>query len=194
MNKFYRRLRKYSKLSLQIFLFLLAGVALYFILPGEPKFKYEYQKGFPWKHENLVAPFDFTILKTAKELEDEKQEQISKVIPYFTCDTSVADSNVGKLKEDLRLSTAGVDLQKENVIDFLARELDKFYQAGILQFSVDSYVELNEKTEIRKRIGNTITRVNTNALYSEKSAYNELSKLKRELTSAGTKIDWLDIY
>ena len=194
MNKFYRRLKKYTKLSLQIFLFLLAGVALYFILPGEPKFKYEYQKGFPWKHENLVAPFDFTILKTAKELEDEKQEQISKVIPYFTCDTSVADSYVGKLKEDLRLSTAGVDLQKENVIDFLASELDKFYQAGILQFSVDSYVELNEKTEIRKRIGNTITRVNTNALYSEKSAYNELSKLKHELSSAGTKIDWLDAY
>ncbi len=79
MKKFYRRLKKYSKISLQILLFLLTAVALYFILPGEPKFKYEYQKGFPWKHENLVAPFDFTILKTAKELEDEKQQALEKV-------------------------------------------------------------------------------------------------------------------
>ncbi len=195
MKKFYRRLKKYTKVSIQILLFLLAGVALYFILPGEPKFKYEYQKGFPWKHDNLVAPFDFAILKTAKELENEKKEQTSKILPYFIADTSVAASHIKKLREDLNLSSVGGnDIQKQNIIDILATELERIYQKGILQFSIDSYTELNGKTEIRKRIGNTITRVGKDALYSEKTAYNEINRVKQELESAGSNIDWLEAY
>jgi len=191
MNKFYRRLKKYTRISLQILLFLFAAVALYFILPGEPRFKYEYQKGFPWKHENLVAPFDFTILKTAKELDDEKQEHIKQILPYFTCDTSIATRQVMQLKNDLQLSSTNISPQKQALIDTLTNELNKIYQTGILQFSVESYKELQGKTSIRKRVGNTIRRIDTNLLYSEKTAYNAINELQHSLTTSGISVDWL---
>jgi len=194
MNKFYRRLKKYTKISLQILLFVLTAVALYFILPGEPKFKYEYQKGFPWKHENLVAPFDFTILKTAKELEDEKQQAMDKVIPYFMVDTAVSSQNIAKLREDLEVSNASMDAEKQTVIDILSNELYNMYQKGILQFSVDSYIELEGKTSIRKRVGNSVSKISTEELFSEKTAYNEIHRIKQELTASGSNLDWLNSY
>ncbi len=175
-------------------MFLLTAVALYFILPGEPKFKYEYQKGFPWKHENLVAPFDFTILKTAKELEDEKQQALEKVIPYFIVDTTVSSRNIAKLREDLEVSNAVLDDEKKTVIDILSNELYNMYQMGILQFSVDSYVELEGKSSIRKRIGNSVSKINTEQLFSEKTAYNEIHRIKQEITASGSNLDWLNAY
>lgn len=194
MNKFYRRLKKYTRISVQILSFLLAAVALYLILPGEPKFKYEYQKGFPWKHENLVAPFDFAILKSPQELDEEKQEEAAKVIPYFSCDTSVVTANINKLREDIELSSDIMDVRKEMVIDILRNEIKKIYNAGILQFSIDSYSELNGKSEIKKRIGNSVTRENIDELYSEKQAYNAIVDAKEELSTSVGNLDWLNNY
>lgn len=43
-----------------------------YLNPREAKFKYEFQKGKPWLHENLTAPFDFSIRKSEKALLQEK--------------------------------------------------------------------------------------------------------------------------
>ncbi|MCK3684765.1 HDIG domain-containing metalloprotein [Maribellus sp. YY47] len=192
MNKFYQRLKNYTKVILQVLMFVLTAVALYFILPGEPKFKYEYQKGFPWKHENLVAPFDFAILKTDKELEDEKQEQLKNVIPYFVCDTSVARDNIQRLKDDFYLTKDTLTLRQKQIITNLCNELDRIYSAGVLQFSLDSYNEIAGKPAIRKRIGPNVTRTDTASLFSEKSAYNTIIRFKRQLATGNSTLRWLN--
>ena len=45
MSKFRERLMKYTLVFYWIFIFIVAAVLLFLILPGEPRFKYEYQKG-----------------------------------------------------------------------------------------------------------------------------------------------------
>jgi len=74
----------------KIILFGLSIVILVLILPKEGKFKYEFRKGKPWMHQNLIAPFDFAILKTADELDSEKQQLLKDIVPYFKVDTSAA--------------------------------------------------------------------------------------------------------
>ncbi|MCE4564318.1 HDIG domain-containing protein [Maribellus sp. CM-23] len=192
MNKFYHRLKNYTKVILQVLMFVLTATALYFILPGEPKFKYEYQKGFPWKHENLVAPFDFAILKTDKELEDEKQEQLKNVLPYFVCDTAIATANINKLKEDFSLSNDSLTQQQKQIISKLCEELRKIYDAGILQFSLDTYNEIKGKPAIRKRIGTSVTRIDTASLFSEKSAYAAINQFKHQLKTGYSRSNWLN--
>ena len=51
-------------------LFVLAIGFIVYIFPKQGKFKYEFQnlKGKPWHHEDLIAPFDFSIKKTKEEL------------------------------------------------------------------------------------------------------------------------------
>jgi cyclic-di-AMP phosphodiesterase PgpH len=90
MNRFLSYLRdRYAMLS-KIILFGLSIVILVLILPKEGKFKYEFRKGKPWMHQNLIAPFDFAILKTAEELDAEKQQLLKNIVPYFKVDTGVA--------------------------------------------------------------------------------------------------------
>ncbi|WP_347838073.1 HDIG domain-containing metalloprotein [uncultured Draconibacterium sp.] len=187
-----KRLKSYTKLILQVLLFVATAIALYFILPGEPKFKYEYQKGFPWRHENLVAPFDFAILKTAKELEDEKAEQLQALVPYFTNDTLQKHESLALLRQDLGLDTDTTNSIKNNIYETLASTISDLYTNGILQFSVDTYTELNEKSEINKRVGNLVQKTDIKKLNSEKSAYNILLSARKNIVDAGNQYDWLN--
>ena len=68
--------RVYAALAL-LFLVLLV------ILPRSGKFNYDYLKGSPWAYDNLVAQFDFPILKTAEELQYERDAAGSSMIPYY---------------------------------------------------------------------------------------------------------------
>jgi cyclic-di-AMP phosphodiesterase PgpH len=72
-------------------LFILSIIILVLILPREGKFKYEFRKGKPWMHDNLIAPFDFAILKPSEELEAEKQKLISEIKPYFLNNPSIPE-------------------------------------------------------------------------------------------------------
>lgn len=193
MSKFRERLMKYTLVFYWIFIFIVAAVLLFLILPGEPRFKYEYQKGFPWRHENLVAPFDFAILKTAREIEDEKAEQLKQVAPYFSFDTTVVKTKTSELKAALQLPADSVKNRKTEAFQILAQNLQEVYSDGILQHSPESYPELNEKTEIRKRTGNQVSKIPIANLYSEKTAYNKLHATHQELKKRYPDIsNWLN--
>lgn len=62
---------------------LIAAMIIVLITPTKSSFKYEFQLGHYWKHENLVSPFDFAIQKSDNELSQEKQEIISNKKLYF---------------------------------------------------------------------------------------------------------------
>ena len=70
----------------RILIYVIAVLIILYVLPKEGKFKYEYQKGSPWKHENLIAPFDFAIYKSVDQLEDEKNTIIADAMQYFNKD------------------------------------------------------------------------------------------------------------
>jgi len=190
MNDFQKEINNYALILYWILVFGVSAVLLYLILPGEPKFKYEYQKGFPWPHENLVAPFDFAILKSDAEFQTEKTELIKSVVPYFQCDTSLLRKNIAKLFNDLDLEDS--NQAKTRIYNTVKKNLTEIYETGILQRSVESYEELTGKTEIKKRTGPVVTTITAGLLYSEKTAYNKLNDVINELekTSAENK-NWV---
>ena len=73
-------------------LFLAAMVLMVYFFPKTARFSYEYNQGFPWTYNSLIAPFDFAVLKTQKELDEEKQLLLSELIPYYKYDERIADS------------------------------------------------------------------------------------------------------
>ena len=192
MNDFHKMINSYALIFYWVFVFGASTVLLYLILPGEPKFKYEYQKGFPWQHENLVAPFDFAISKSETEIADENTEILQSVVPYFTFDTTLLKKNVSNLAIDLNISHNSADPLKIKVFSTLKRNLTEIYLAGILQRSVDSYDELLGKTEIKKRVGANVTDISVSNLFSEKTAYNKINEIVHEQSMANQTIkEWL---
>ena len=58
-------------------------VILSAIFPRTGKFNYDYRKGSPWMYETLIAQFDFPIIKTPAQLQQERESVGSSVILYF---------------------------------------------------------------------------------------------------------------
>ena len=81
------------KLNRLIFgLLCVIGIALIIlVLPTENKFRFEFQKGQQWMHEDLFAPFDFSIYKTQDEIKRETDSLKKSFIPFFTRNNEIAE-------------------------------------------------------------------------------------------------------
>lgn len=172
MKTFKEKLFNYSKIIFRVTAFIVAAVLLYLILPSEPRFKYEYQKGAPWKHENLVAPFDFAILKTDLEIEAEKREATKEFAPFFVTDTTLAILKSNELAEDMASISEDDYPEKSEALDELISGLTALYNTGILISSPESIDILQGKSEIAVVTGNLLDRKQIVNLLSEKTAYN----------------------
>ena len=67
----------------RISLFLITALILLQSFPQEGKFRYEFQKGKPWLNEDLIAPFDFAILKTDAELKTDRDAALTETRLMF---------------------------------------------------------------------------------------------------------------
>ena len=105
----------------------LAFIVMMIFFPNEGKFKYEYHKGRPWMYETLIAPMDFPILKTEVELNAERDEAASKVVPYYVYDESVEAAQLSGLARLQVKYSIPLDLEKE-----IAQSLQYIYETGII--------------------------------------------------------------
>ena len=167
-----------------IVMILIGGVGLIFLVfPGESRFKYEFQKGSPWRHETLIAPFDFAILKTEAEIKTENDSLLKTYNPYFVLDTIVELSKIKEFSLAIsKFTDSNVKAKSADIFQYFPGILEKIYKTGVLQQSVDSYKELAGQSEIMLIKGNKAIKTYTKHLYSIKSAYTQLNDSIRKLS------------
>ncbi len=121
----------------RVLLFALAAALLILMFPKEATFKYEFRKGKYWMHEDLVAPFDFAILKTEQELKAEKDTLLSVHKPFFTFDAEIADVKKKEFisRYEVLKSTVFSGDETKWGIDFriCLNVLDSLFNAGIIE-------------------------------------------------------------
>lgn len=76
----------------KFFLFFAAMIIMVIFIPKTARFGYQYVQGYPWNYSNLIAPFDFAVLKTNKEITEEKQLLLSDLLPFYRIRQNTADS------------------------------------------------------------------------------------------------------
>lgn len=154
MKQFVEYLYKNQALFYKVFLFLLTTVLIVYLFPKGGKFKYEIPRGKPWQYENLYAPFDFAILKSADEIEQERNRISREHLPYYDYDVSLIEG----VKEDLQENFAGLfvdtipQYQRNQLSEFVEVTADEIYNKGILQeveqLEPDQVVYLREGNEV----------------------------------------------
>lgn len=82
-------IRKRFDILFRGFIFILTTLLVAYLFPREGKFRYEFQKGKPWMHEILIAPFDFPIYKSEEEIAAERDSTLKYLKPYFNYDSVV---------------------------------------------------------------------------------------------------------
>jgi len=128
-----RQWRNYYQVN-KYLLFLLTLVILLALFPREGKFKYEFQRGKPWQHEDLIAPFDFAILKSQPELQRERKAALLEAYMFFRVDNdkieyAKSDFLARMDRERPNLSTQ----EKELIIKTAFALLDSIYKKGIIE-------------------------------------------------------------
>jgi len=103
MNRVYAFFRsQYSNIYKGVLLLASLAILVSFF-PKETKFKFEYFKGRPWMHEDLIAPFDFAILKAPDEIDSEKSEISDNREFYFNFDFTKVETTQENFKENFEL-------------------------------------------------------------------------------------------
>jgi putative nucleotidyltransferase with HDIG domain len=140
MRKFLSYLRDNNSEISKVFLFLLSIIALVVLFPKEGKFKYEYAKGKPWLHSDLIAPFDFAIQKSKTEIQNEEKEALKQLSPYFNRDDEMLLSKKKSLinefntKWDLKYGKKKrKDKKREKSLEVCESIFDSIAQKGIIE-------------------------------------------------------------
>lgn len=121
------------------FLFLTLCGAILYLFPKGGKFQYEFQKGFPWKHATLYAPFDFPILKTKAELEREITLLEEEANSYYRVDTLVEAQGKEHYQQKFERYFSTLDTPKATAIKKEGEQvLDRVFQQGILPLNWDN--------------------------------------------------------
>ncbi len=136
MSKSLDKLYKNQSLVYKYILYAVSVFGIVFFFPKGGKFKYEFQKGKPWQYENLYAPFDFSITKSALEIQNEQKLVKSNQVNYYTVDTSVL-AEAQKSYDEKFPSVFSSDNYNQNQLPTLkqagATILDKLYVKGVLE-------------------------------------------------------------
>lgn len=136
-------------------------------LPKTVRFNYQYVQGLPWAYNELIAPFDFAILKTDVELADEKNQLLEQLVPFYTFSSGATDSMRIELEKSFNEKWLITYQNTENALkDSTFRVVNQLFESvssnGIL--SVKEIV--SGKEDINILIGNNANRVRVKTVFT----------------------------
>ncbi len=176
VNKWYKN----HALLYKILLFLSTTFLIVYLFPKSGRFKYNFDKGKPWQSENLLAPFNFAIKKSAEEIQNE-QVEASKISPiYFDILESVEESVYANYERQFKAAFPdSVKRSNPRLYKVGQSALDEVYEFGLL----DEGYEYVEDKEVILLKGQTQS---TRALFSDLTDINEFkSIIEKKLEDEG---------
>lgn len=176
--KIFDNFLKYWKLVRIILLYLISILLVFWMYPREGKFQYEYVKNRPWKHQDLIAPFDFPVYKEDAEIARETDSITRNNLPYFTLDTTIYQRMVQSLDKEFQTgessSIARTLLRaiQRQISDTLPGILREIYSVGVIEPHPE--IEDGDFTEVIVNRRQFAEEASIADLYTEKQAYQKV--------------------
>ncbi len=132
MKKLLLFIQKNHRKAYLLFVFSVSALIILYVYPGQIQFKYEFQKGKTWQHEDLVAPFRFSKKKSAALIEEEKKRLTETKALFFTRDNEVLTNILVELNANW--STLISDENLEYADSIKIREVIAFlFKRGVIE-------------------------------------------------------------
>jgi len=152
---------------------MLASICvIVFTLPKQAKFSYDIEKGRIWNQKELISPYNFAILKTPQEIENDEKAALANVTPVYQLDDAVAGREAEGFKNDLLLKwqDAGIkDSKKNDYIQQGQRLLNDVYDKGLIVLN-PRYQQSNENYPITILNKNIAANKNTVDVFTKEKA------------------------
>ncbi len=167
-SKFWAYFLKYG-----IVLVVILGIS--FLFPDNVKFKYQFERGRTWKHEELAAPFDFPIRKTTEQLAADRERLEEEFSPYYKLSADV----VREVKKNFERSFTSqlemvqekgqfVDVEgnPETYLRYGKSFLDRIYERGVIKLA-EPHADKSDDFVINVVRGNTTRKQTLQSLYTK---------------------------
>ncbi|HEY0245723.1 MAG TPA: HDIG domain-containing protein, partial [Mucilaginibacter sp.] len=164
-------LRKYARNVKFLMMIVSIGLIVY-ALPKQAKFSYEIEKGRIWNQKDLVSPYNFAILKTSQEIENDKKTALTSITPIYQLNENTGAQQIEGFKSDLEVKwhTAGLnDTQKGEYITLGYNLLKEVYDRGVL-IPDKKYQQGSANYEVAILSKNVASDKNTAELFTKESA------------------------
>ena len=193
ISKFWIKITNRHDLVYKYFLILVTVILIVIALPKQTQFNYSFRVGKPWVYENLMAPFDFAIVKSEAELNDERAEVLHNSHPFYKMVDGVAGQRIAAFKNELEAvfrqrNEAGLKNRNE-ISKMRSRQksleeagvsiLNEIYKKGIILTNTENFPDDGVISIVRNNVSEDR---NINSLFTIKSAVDFINE---KLTNFG---------
>ena len=139
LKKFWRFIVLNRSMLYKVILLIWCVFLTLYLFPKGGQFKYEFQKGKPWQYPTLYAPFDFSILKSIKDLEKEKQEIVNFQRKYYRATPEVFDQVKSSYKNQFSnfFNLPASNPNYKVLYDYGYEILNEIYKVGVFPVAYD---------------------------------------------------------
>lgn len=152
-------------------LFAVVGIVIFIAFPNIRQFEYSYEKGSPWKYEELTAPYGFEIFKSEKELAKEKTELFKDFSPIYNRNDSVAKSMLQKLQEKLSVPDTNANYP---YYLYVRGKVEAVYKKGVVSSSDMERLKSENSPQVRVVEDNLTHEKSIEDFLTTKSAYEQI--------------------
>jgi putative nucleotidyltransferase with HDIG domain len=172
--------RKYAS-AFKYILMAIAIIAIASILPKQPRFKYEFEKGIVWMHEDLISPYNYSIRKTNQEIKSDKENIAKSILPAYTLEEKVLETQLSEYQADFEAKWHSAELldddTKEKTFEFGFNLLHEVYRKGIIGLNKNFQKNNDNSNYLILLLKNNVrTEVSTATLLTVTSAYSLVSE------------------
>lgn len=143
MIKFKNPFKNNYQLVVKTLLFLLTVILIVILLPNERRYKYDYRLGKPWIYSDLIAPFDFAVLKPTERIEAEKKQILDQQKFYFQLDNTAMEKGIEDLNAEFAKIKNNIPHSARNYLQRWIKIYTQIMQQGI----IEKIPELENKPE-----------------------------------------------
>ena len=151
---------------------IIATVAIIvWFMPRDSHNSFKIEKGRPWTHADMSAPFDFPIYKSDDAVKAERDSLMKLYEPYFNFNKETSLMQIRQFMKDYNMGIPGLP---EDYAILISNRLRTIYEQGIMSNS--DYAKFNKDTTQMIRIVNgkiANSKVITN-IFSTVTAYEQL--------------------
>jgi len=207
MKKYIRWIRQNINAIYRVLLFIITLGVLSLIYPNIGNFRYEFQKGKPWMHETLIAPFDFAIHKTEAELKENRDSLLANYYPYYQYKPEVLSEITAKFNsnfekkwtvyaqtegfKNLNQRKSKISIEKKRLQLYFNDLISGIYDVGIIE---DTNTKFKLPEKINRTINNVSEKIESQNLYTPRLAYEFISNsLKNDFKNQSYQVFFQDL-
>lgn len=170
-------LRKYAR-NVKFLMMAVSICLIVYSLPKQAKFSYEIEKGRIWNQKDLVSPYNFAILKTQTQIQNDRRNALSSTTQLYQLNNDVAPQQIDGFKNDLEIKwhNAGIDDRLKPKYILAGNELLKdVYNKGV--FTLNPKYQQNQGYTITILQNNISTEKSTSELFTREAALAYCSQI-----------------